>query len=333
MLKRITSIIVRDIKSGTRDFMITYIILAPFIIAFILKLLIPSAGTTTINMAADSTIDQQMTIYLEKYGKIEMLDNVDQIKERVLKTDDIFGLVKDGDEYTIIRQGNELEGSYKMVEFIVNAFENDNIQVPIEVKISDVGWKLSPLKQYGASFLVVFCSVFGGMIIMLNLVEEKMYNTLSAINVAAISKLEYIIGKGFLGFVIPIVGAFGALWILGFDSINYGMVLLAVISIAVISVIVGFFIGIINSDPLGAIATMKMIFLPVVLSLFGGLFLADKWHFVLWWSPFYWAFKSMDAIILNEATWRLVITNTVIIFGLTAAVFAMLGRKIKHGLK
>jgi ABC-2 type transport system permease protein len=109
----------------------------------------------------------------------------------------------------------------------------------LTISFSDIGWTLSPLARYGGNILLVFTSVFGGMIVMLNLVEEKQEKTLAAVNVAAISRLEYIIGKGLLGFVIPIIHAWLILLIMGYEGIQYAMVTLVILSIALISLIMG----------------------------------------------------------------------------------------------
>ncbi|WP_461205967.1 ABC transporter permease [Clostridium sp. DL1XJH146] len=332
MIKRIFAIMLRDLKSGTRDFLIIYIMLAPFLLAFILNALIPSAGSATINIAVDDTVSTTMITYLEEYGKIEILDNRENIETRVTKMDDVFGLVKTEQGYEVINQGNETEGGAQMLQFIVDSYENKDLELPIEVKISDIGKTLSPLKQYGANFLIIFGSVFGGMIILLALVEEKMENTLAAVNVAAISKTEFVIGKGLLGFIVPIIGTVGTLWILGFNDLNIGMTMVTVISIAIISVIIGFGVGVVNKEPIGAIASMKMVFIPIMASVFGGIFLADKWHFLLYWSPFYWAYRSIDAIILKEATWNTILLNSGLILGLTAIVFLLLSKRIRNGL-
>lgn len=333
MIRRILAITLRDVKSGTRDFLIIYVTIAPFLLALVLKALVPNVGATTIKIAVDNTIDQPMVDYLKDYAQVEVLYDTNEIEKRILKTDDIFGLQKKDEKYKIIQQGNEKQGGLEIVEFIVNDYENKGINLPIDVKISDMGWKLSPLKQQGSNLLIIFISLFGGMIILLNLVEEKMDNTISAMNVSAVSKVEYIIGKGLLGFIIPLIGTFGSIFILGFEGINYGMIAMISLNISLISIIIGFSVGVVNNEPISAISSMKMIFLPVLASVFGGMFLAEKWHFLLYWSPFYWAYRALDAIILNQATWGLVLQSSGIIILITALVFAALSKRIRQGLR
>jgi len=332
MIRRILAVLFRDIKSGTRDFLIIYIFIAPFLMALLLNALVPGAGSTTINVVADKSMDNQVIEYMERFARVETADGMDKIKKRVGKTDDIFGVIRKGDGYNIIQQGNEMTGGIEMLEFILNSYENEGIYLPLEVKISDIGWKLSPLKHQGAILLVIFGTVLGGMLIVMNIVEEKMNNTLSAVNVSAVSKAEYVIGKGLLGFAVPVIGAFATLAILGFKGINYGMVTVVVLITALISVIIGFSVGVVNKEPISAVASMKTVFIPVFGSIFGAMFLADKWLFILYWSPFYWAYEAIDAIILHEAEWGQILLDCGIITIITAAVFAILSRRIRQGL-
>lgn len=331
-MKKILAITMRDIKSGLRDYMIVYIIIAPFLLALILRMLTTSAGVTTINIAVDDSISHTAIEYLEDFGEVEILDNVSDINKRVKATDDIFGLVKVGEIYNIIQQGNEIEGTAQIVEYIINSYENTDLNIPVEVRISDIGWQLSPLKQYGGNLLVIFISIFGGMIILINIVEEKQYNTLTAINVSSISRIEYVIGKGLLGFIIPIIHSFGILGILNFGNINYWMVSLVILSIALISIIIGFVIGVVNDNPLSAISSMKVLFIPILGSIFGAIYLTERLHFLLYWSPFYWAFDAMNSIILQEATWNHILLNCGIIVLITAFIFTILNKRIQRGL-
>ncbi len=313
--------------------MIIYIMIAPFLLALVLSLIVPSAGSTTINVAVTEEADKELVEYLKEYAGVEILKDEAAIERRIKAFDDIFGLVKENGKYTIIRQGNEMEGTVDMLKQVVNSYENPNIKLPVRILFSDIGWKLSPLKQHGASFLVVFCTVFGGMVIVLSLVEEKMSNTLSAINVSAISKWEFVVGKSFVPFLVPVIGSFGMLLILNFPGINYGMVAVTVVACGFISLIIGFSIGVVNTEPIAAIASMKTVFIPILASVFGGIFISAKWQFLLYWSPFYWAYRSVEGIILQEISWGTIFLNAGLITGLTILVFALLSKRIRHGLK
>ena len=332
MFKRVLAIVSRDIKSGTRDFIMIFIIIMPILLALALKALIPGAGAATVKIVVPEPADADLISYLEGYGKVEVVDDRNDIEKRVLKTDDIFGLIQEDGRYNIIQQGNETQGALDMVRYIVSSYENKDTELPVDVLISDIGWGLSPLKHQGAILLVVFGTVFGGMLIVLALVEEKMSNTISAINVTTVSRTEFIIGKGLLGFLIPIIGAFATILILGFEGINYGMLVSIILSTALISIIIGFSIGVMNTEPISAIASMKSIFVPVFGSVFGAMFLSSKWQFLLYWSPFYWAYKGMDAIILQTAAWGQILLYCFIILALTAVVFLLLSKRIRQGL-
>jgi ABC-2 type transport system permease protein len=331
-MKQILAIMNRDFISGKRDFIFVYLIIAPFLLALALKAIIPGIDSTTINIAVLDTMDQEIVNYLDEFAKIKKFETVQDIRVRVGKTDDYLGLVKKNDKYNIINQGNETTGSLDFLELIVNSYQKDLYIFPIDIKITDNGWKLHPLKQQGANFLIVFTTVFGGMLILLSLVEEKMSNTISAINISPTTKIEFIIGKSVLGFIIPIIGIFGILLILNFDHINYYMVTLLSISTALISMIIGFVIGVMNDDQISAIASMKMIFIPIMGSVFGAIYLSDKYHFLLYWSPFYWAYEGINAIILNEATWPMIIKYSSIIIFITIIVFMLLKNRIEKGL-
>lgn len=332
MVKKILNVTGMDLKVGLRDAIVLYIIVIPFALAFILRALTASVGGITVNVAVDDTVPTEMVAYLEGYARVEVHDSYDRMINRVGQTDDVFGLSLSGDGYRVYQQGNETRGTVDLLDFVVTSYENRDLEIPVVVRVSDVGWTLSPMKQFGGSLLIVFMSVLGGMIILISLVEEKSTNTLAAMNVSPMKRSEYVIAKGLPGFLFPVIHAFGILAILNFGRLDYLMVLVVVVSIAVISVLVGFMIGVTNDNVIGAIASLKMLFVPVLASVFGGIFLGAKWQPLLYWSPFYWAFKSMDAIILQEATWGIIGLNTLIILVITGAVFALLNKRIQQGL-
>lgn len=332
-MKKILAIIGRDIKSGTRDWLIIFLSLASILIALILKALIPSVSDSTLSVVVTEDTSPAFIEYLEGKARVSIAEDMDALKERILRIDDILGVVETNGQYEIITQGNEAYPMEEPLKYILNAYGKENVELPMKVTFSDIGWRMSPIKLEGGTLLIIFTTVFGGMLILLNLVEEKMSNTMSAINVTPLYRAQFIFGKGILGFAIPIIGGISSALILGFTGINIPMFIVTVVAIAFISIIIGFSIGVMNNEPISAIASMKMVFFPILASVFGAMFLPEKWLIILYWSPYYWAYKSINAILLLEATWDMILMNAAIIIALTGLVFLALRKRIQHGLR
>lgn len=332
-MKKILAIIRRDTKSGMRDYMILYILAVPFIIAVVLNMLTSSVSQSVLSLGVDGTITGEDLEYIREYASVEIFKSEEDLIRRVENLDDIYGVVKKDGHFQVIQQGNEKVEMHEMVMLLLDAMSNEDIEVPMNLTVSDVGWRLSPIKQYGGSLLSVFISVFGGMIILINLVEEKQENTLAAMNVAPVERAQYILGKAALGFFVPLIHVMGILLILNYGDINYLMAALITLSIALTSIIIGFSIGVNSDNVLAAISGMKMVFLPILGSIFGAIYLVEGLHFLLYWSPFYWAFVALDDVILQQATWGSVLFSTMMIAIISIAVMLLLRKKIRRGLK
>lgn len=331
-MRRVLVLFMKELKTGLRDSMIVYILIAPFILALILKAISTSVSATTINIAVDGTISEETSVILSEYAEVTRYGSKEETIRRIGDSDDVFGLTMEGDKYIILSQGDEMERSAELLEGIINHISNLDTPKAIGVSVTDIGWKLSPLSQYGGSLLAIFVSVFGGMVILIGLVEEKQEKTITALNVSPIGKVELAAGKAALGFLFPLAQVVGVIALMGYEGIDYLMVIAVTISIAFISVIVGFVIGANNDNVIGAIAGMKILFVPILASVFGAILLKESLQFLLYWSPFYWAFKAMNKIVLNEATWPLIASYSGIILAITCAVFVLLRKKIQHGL-
>jgi len=330
-MKRVLTIAGRDLKSGLRDFLVVYLMFAPFLLAFLLRLFVGGVGATPLTVAVYED-GVTLAARLSDYAQVEIHTSRTSLHERVGRIDDMIGIVATEHGYEIVQQGNESPGIDSALRSLLHRFEAVDVQLPVTVSVRALGWQMSPLKLAGGLMLILFTTVFGGMMILLSIIEEKMSNTISAMNVSPATKIEFILGKGALGFLTPIVGSMGAVTILGFYGYNFAMFLVSIISLASISLVIGFVIGVMNSDPISGIASMKAVFLPVLASMLGAMFLAPEWHFVLYWSPFYWGYQGMSAILLGEATWGQVVHFNSLILAITALVFLFLRPRIVRGL-
>jgi len=332
MLKRIIAIAARDLKSGMRDFMVAYIIIAPILLAYVLSLFVPSAGAATIQFAVDKKLGNEIVDYLSRLGSVEVMKDADSIKNRVMQSDDVVGITKEDTKYEIILEGNEVEQTDIVTRQILMHFEGTGSELPVEVRFSDIGWRVSPLAQYGAISLVIMTTVLGGMMISFGIVEEKQSGTIGAVYASPASRIEFVAGKSLLGFAVPIIQSIAVLMIFRFHDVNFAMLLLVVLCSSLIGILIGFVIGVISNDQISAVGNMKMTFLPATASVIGAILLPSRWLPVLYWSPFYWTFAAINDLILKQETWVNTIKYCGAILLLSLFAFLLLKRRIKTGL-
>ena len=175
-------------------------------------------------------------------------------------------------------------------------------------------------------------SVLAGMLISINIVEEKVDNTVSAINVSPISRVGFILGKSMSGIFLAVYGAIAILWITGYGNVNVGQMLLAIVSVTLLSILIGFVEGINNDDVMNAAAGIKMLFLPLGAGVAAAELLSEQWQILFYWVPFYWSYKGNDAVLSYSASWPQIILYTAIVLALCGAVYYFLAPKIQEGL-
>lgn len=216
---------------------------------------------------------------------------------------------------------------------LVNSFYELELDVDeTTAKFESFGRTESPLKKMLVNISLLFTSVLAGMMISLNIVEEKMDNTVSAINVSPISRVGFILGKSMMGMFLAIYGSVALVWITGYQNVNFGQMLLAIGAITLLSLVVGFIQGIANDDVMNAGAGMKMMFLPVAAAVAAVELLSDKLQILFYWVPFYWSYKGNEAILSYTSTWPQIIGYSAIVLALSSVVYYLLAPKIQKGL-
>jgi len=336
MFRKIWSIFMRDVKVNTRDFIALYILLFPVIFALGIQALAPSVNDTTVRLAMLESDDLTKVEYLEQFAKVEVFADMDALTTRVEKRDHIVGILPnilpDGESSYILTQGNEPESVMEFAK-LVNSFHGLGLDVSeTTAKFETFGRTESPLKKMLVNISLLFVSVLSGMMISLNIVEEKMDNTVSAINVSPVSRLGFILGKSMMGIFLAIYGSITLVWITGYVNVNLGQMFLAIGAVTLLSLVIGFIQGLGNDDVMSAAAGMKMMFLPVGAAVAAVELLSDKWQILFYWVPFYWTYKGNEAILSYSSTWPQILGYTAIVLALSAVVYYMLAPKIQKGL-
>ena len=334
MIRKILLIFQRDLKTSVRNFITLYILVVPVMFAIMINVFSPGINDTTVEVVLLEGENPQQEEYFSQFAKVEVLKTVEDIEERVLKRDNIVGVLPDkGDEYFILRQGNEPD---YIIDYVRNLTAFDHYGIGIEdttAEIVDYGRDIPPLKKIMLNVAIIFTSIMGGMIIAINIVEEKSDNTISAIHLSPVSRLGFIAGKSLIGVFVPIVGSFILLFFTGFRDINYFHAFLMVATTCLISLTVGFIEGVNNDDVMTAAGNMKLLFLPLFGSIAGVELLADKWQPLFYWAPFYWAYKGNDLVLSNAGSLLEILKYSGIVLGISLVVFVVLAPRIRKGLE
>jgi ABC-type Na+ efflux pump permease subunit len=170
------------------------------------------------------------------------------------------------------------------------------------------------------------------MIIAINIVEEKADHTISAMNIAPISRLTFILGKSVIGMFLAIYGSIAILVITGYGSVSLGQMVVALVSVTLLSVLVGFIQGLSNDDVMNAAASIKLLFVPLAAGIAAAELLGEPWKYLFYWVPYYWSYKGNEAILSYNSTWSQTLSYTAIVLIISGVVYLVLAPKIRKGL-
>ena len=333
MLKRIWMIFLRDMKVNTREAMSLFLIGFPLLFAIGINLITPSINDTTVNIAMVEGQDDAQAEYFDQFAHVELLDDEQAVEDRVMKRDNVVGVVSEDGGYTLLVQGNETQTVVDYAKMIKTLYESDVQLEDARAEIVDFGRTTPPLKKMLVNMLLMMITVVAGMLTSLNIVEEKSDRTISAMNVSPTSRGAFILGKSLSAMVVALVTSVACLAITGFYNVNLGQAALVVLASTVLSMIIGFVQGVSSSDVMEAAGSVKLMFLPLAGSVAGYELVKGSWQICFYWSPFYWAYRANDLILSKSGQWTQLILYIAIILAICAAVYAAVSPRIRKGLQ
>lgn len=334
MISNILTIFKRDLKVNLRNFIPLYIIIAPVILAVGINIFTPGIADTTINLALLKNDSSEQINYYKTIANVELFSTEEDIIKRVNKRDHIIGILPDNDgNYYMLAQGNEPESVIEFSKLVKSLYDIDATLKDTNTTLVDFGYTTHPIKKLAVTVTLLMTSVLGGMLTTINIVEEKMDGTIKAINVSTVSRLEFILGKCVLGILIPILGSIVVVLMTGFNTINYFQLLSMIFSLSFISILIGFIEGLTSDDVMDAIASVKMLFIPIIGSIAIGELLSERWQFTMYWNPFYWAYKGINKVLSLQASWNEILLYDTFIIAICLIGMILLKKKIFSGLK
>ena len=333
MLKRIWTIFIRDLTVNMREFMTLFMMVIPLLLAVGINFLSPSINDTSVNLALIENENPEQAAYFDDFAHIELFSDKQRVEDRVRSRDDVIGILPKDNGYFIMTQGNESESVLEYAKLLNVLYESDVQLEDARSEIIEFGRTVPPLKKMLVNILLLLISMLAGMLIALNILEEKVDRTVSAINVTPTSRSAFILGKSLTGMAIALFSSIACLLITGFYNINLGQAALVVFSTTILSLLIGFIQGLNSNDVMEAAGSVKLLFLPMAGSIAGYEFVKGNWQIFFYWSPFYWAYKANDMILSKSGSWPQLILFIGIILVICGAVYALLAPRIVKGLQ
>jgi ABC-2 type transport system permease protein len=332
MFKKIWTIFIRDLRVNMRESITLYIIIAPLLLAVGINFISPGINDTSVNLAMIENENPAREEYFDNFAHVYLFSDKNKVEERVKARDDFIGLLPEDGGYYIMIQGNEPESVVEYAKLLNVLYESGVRLNDARSEIIEFGRTVPPLKKMLVNILLLLISMLAGMLIALNILEEKVDNTVSAINITPVSRSAFILGKSFVGIFVALFSSIACLLITGFYDVNIGQVALLIFSLTILSLIIGFTQGLNSSDVMEAAGSVKLLFLPLAGSIAGYEFVKGNWQIFFYWSPFYWAYRANDLILSKSGTWPQLLLFTCIILVICAAVYAVLAPRIARKL-
>ncbi len=333
MLKKILIIFIRDIRINTREFMTLYMMIIPLVLAVGINFLSPSINDTSVNLALIENENPEQASYFDDFAHVELFSDEQKVEDRVMSRDTVVGILPKDNGYYIMTQGNEPESVLEYAKMLNVLYESDVQLEDARSEIIEFGRTVPPLKKMLVNMLLLLISMLAGMLIAMNILEEKVDQTVSAINVTPTSRRAFILGKSLTGMAVALFSSIACLLITGFYNVNLGQAALVVFSSTILSLLIGFIQGINSNDVMEAAGSVKLMFLPMAGSIAGYEFVTGNWQIFFYWSPFYWAYKANDMILSKSGTWPQLILFIGIILAICGAAYALLAPRIVKGLQ
>jgi ABC-2 type transport system permease protein len=333
MLRALT-VLRRDVLAAVREYLLAYMLFAPFLLALVLRLFIPMASDVTIRLIADPSVTVNSVAHLEKYAVVERVRDAAAMERRVRGADDAIGVNLHDGQLRLIAEGNEPSNTMEIAGLVVAAGAKPESLTAgaLAVAASDRGETQSPLRTFGTASILLLAAMMGGMLAGLSIIEEKEGRMLTVLAVTPLSKAEYFVGKSLVGILVPLVQAILLVPFMGALGTHMGQLLFAMLCLAITSLVLGFFIGAVSPSQIAGIANMKFLFLAVTASFLGAVMVPQAWRWTMYWSPFYWSARSLVAILERSADWAGIIGSGVVVVALSVLLFAALGTRIRRGL-
>ena len=285
--------IVRELKLIFRDGITLYLTISPAVLALVFIFVFGSVQNSSISLAVDKALPQEMTAKLEAVADLEYSDDLSQLKERVNGADSIAGVYMRDGTVRLLVEGNEAQGFAEARSSLVSAaLGADRIEYTSET----IEGQSSLAYTISMACIFLLALFIGGATLGLSGVSERESGVIRAVSISPMPLGGYVVSKIIPALLLSMVGPSACAVIIGHASTLPQFLLLALCSVFVGGMIIFLMIAFADNQ-IAAVGVLKIVmplFLVVGVS---SVFVPEKWLFLYYALPMYWQYAAIDAII------------------------------------
>jgi ABC-2 type transport system permease protein len=329
-MRRLWTILRRDFISITRDAILVYVVVVPFLLSFGLRLFLPGLSQAGINVVITERDAPALVEKFEPYVYVEVVQDDAELQRRVLAFDDAVA-IRQGLEgqYELVLEGNETHDSRILPEMVLQKAVGSSSWNPA---MEEVGQTTQLFREWFAVFITLSVLFLGSIVMGLHIVEDKETRMILALGVSPLTRRIYIAARSLLAVGLSLVLVFGSLIVMGLTHFNGWQILSVTLAGALAAILFGFVMGALSSNQIHGIANLKFGFLLVLLPGILTLLLPEQWWIALWWMPTYWIFSGFRAVLVDNAGWDVLLpilaANIAISVVYLAIAYPWLGRRL-----
>ncbi len=297
-MRSILMTITRELKLIFRDGITIYLAISPAVLALIFIFVFGSIQESSVPLAVDKSLSQELTVKLEAVADIEYMEDIESLKKRVSGADSIAGVYMQDGIIKLLVEGNEAQGFVESRQSLVSAalsFEH------IEYTSEAVESQSSLAYNISMACIFLLALFIGGATLGLGGVNERENGVIRAVSISPMTLWGYITSKIIPALLFGIVGVSACALIMGRADALLEFILLTLCSVFVSGIII-FLIIAFADNQIAAVGVLKIVMPLFLIVGISAVFIPEKWLFLYYALPMYWQYAAIDAIISGGGT-------------------------------
>lgn len=297
MFKRILNLMRQDWTNTLRDNILLYMIFGPILLAAGARLFLPSLDQAQYTFAVQAGIEPALVQRLEGIGSLETYPDAEAVRSRVLRSDDVPGLLLSGEEPVLVFEGNEGEAAAVLRGVVEQALSGERVA---GFTRTQAGQARSLLTEYTAAIFIMIGVLLGALVMAFNIIEDKETRAVRALGVSPLSMLELTLARGLFALLLGLVITAVTTFVLVGTRVNYPLLLVAFLFSIGLPVLSGYIIGGLADSQLKAIAILKFFMLVYLTLPIVTVFLPRAWHVFFYILPNYWMWQTFLNVFTGD---------------------------------